>query len=81
MASRRFAACVLDNLTQTCWQVMQRDSDCCSADSGKPGTFLLCEKKHQRTRSNASTSLKTPLLVWDCEFEQCARVKTLAKLR
>ena len=40
---------------------MQRDSD--HADSGKPRTFVLCEKKHEWVCSNASTSLKNPLLV------------------
>jgi len=36
------------------------------ADSGKPRTFVLCEKKHEWVYSNASTSLKNPLLlrVW-----------------
>jgi len=33
------------------------------ADSGKPRTFVLCEKKHEWVYSNASTSLKNPLLV------------------
>jgi len=32
------------------------------ADSGKPRTFILCEKKHEWDYSNASTSLKNPLL-------------------
>ena len=32
-------------------------------DSGKPRTFILCEKKHEWIYSNASTSLKNPLLV------------------
>ena len=35
------------------------------ADSGKPRTFALCEKKHEWVCSNASTSLKNPLVrVW-----------------
>jgi len=42
------------------WQVMQRDV---SADSGKPRTFLLREKKQEWICSNASTSLKNQLLV------------------
>jgi len=33
------------------------------ADSGKPRTFTLCEKKHEWVNRNASTSLKNPLLV------------------
>jgi len=33
------------------------------ADSGKPRTFILCENKHEWVYSNASTSLKNPLLV------------------
>jgi len=33
------------------------------ADSGEPRTFILCEKKHGWFNSNASTSLKIPLLV------------------
>jgi len=33
------------------------------ADSGKPRTFILCEKKHELIFSNVSTSLKNPLLV------------------
>ena len=33
------------------------------ADSGKPSTFILCEKKHEWVYSNASASLKNPLLV------------------
>jgi len=33
------------------------------ADSGKPRTFILCEKKHEWVCSNASISLKNPLLV------------------
>jgi len=33
------------------------------ADSGKPRTFILCEKKHEWICSNPSTSLKNPLLV------------------
>jgi len=34
------------------------------ADSGKPRTFILCEKKHELVYySSASTSLKNPLLV------------------
>ena len=33
------------------------------ADSGKPRAFILCEKKHKWDYSNASTSLKNPLLV------------------
>jgi len=33
------------------------------AASGKPRTFVLCEKKHEWVYSNASTSLKNPLLV------------------
>jgi len=33
------------------------------ADSGKPRIFVLCEKKHDWVYSNASTSLKNPLLV------------------
>jgi len=33
------------------------------ADSGKPRTLILCEKKHERVYSNATTSLKIPLLV------------------
>jgi len=33
------------------------------ADSGKPRTFILCEKKHTWVCSNASTSLKNPVLV------------------
>jgi len=33
------------------------------ADSGKPRIFILCEKKHEWVYSNASTSLKNPLLV------------------
>jgi len=32
-------------------------------DTGKPRTFKLCEKKHEWICSNASTSLKNPLLV------------------
>jgi len=28
--------------------------------------FILCEKKHEQICSSASTSLKNPLLVWDC---------------
>ena len=31
------------------------------ADSGKPRTFILCEKKHEWVYSNASTSLKNQL--------------------
>jgi len=27
------------------WQAIQRDSD--TADSGKPRSFVLCEKKHE----------------------------------
>jgi len=34
------------------------------ADRGKPRTFVRCEKKHGWVCSNASTSLKNPLLVW-----------------
>ena len=36
------------------------------ADRGKPRTFVFCEKKHEWVCSNASTSLKNPLLarVW-----------------
>jgi len=33
------------------------------ADSGTPRKFVLCEKKHEWVCSNASTSLKNPLLV------------------
>jgi len=33
------------------------------ADRGKPRTFVRCEKKHECVCSNASTSLKNPLLV------------------
>jgi len=33
------------------------------ADRGKPRTFILCEKEHEWVCSNASTSLKNPLLV------------------
>jgi len=33
------------------------------SDSGKPRTFVLCEKKHEWVCSNASTSLKSTLLV------------------
>jgi len=33
------------------------------ADSGKPRTFVLCEKKHEWVYSSASTSFKNPLLV------------------
>ena len=59
---RRFVA--WDCWTHTSWQVMQRDSD--HADSGKPRTFILCEMKHECVYSNASKSLKHPLLlrVW-----------------
>ena len=41
-------------------------------DSGKPFNFMLCEKKHEWICSNASTSLKNQLLLWDCECDQCA---------
>ena len=36
------------------------------ADCGKPRIFILCEKKHEWVYSNASTSLKIPVLagVW-----------------
>jgi len=34
-----------DCWTQTCCEVMQRDSDI--ADSGKPRSFILCEEKHE----------------------------------
>jgi len=40
--SRRFDA--WDCWTYTSWQIMQRDSDMLS---GKPRTFILCEKKHE----------------------------------
>jgi len=33
------------------------------ANSGKPRTFILCEKKQEWVHSNASTSLNNPLLV------------------
>jgi len=33
------------------------------ADSGKPRTFILCEKNHEWVYSNASKSLNYPLLV------------------
>jgi len=33
------------------------------ADSRKPRTFILCEKKHEWVYSNASTSSKNPLSV------------------
>jgi len=33
------------------------------ADNGKPSTFILCENKREWVYSNASTSLKNPLLV------------------
>jgi len=43
------------------------------ADSGKPRTFVLCEKKHEWVYSSASTSLKNPLLVRVCPM--CRSVK------
>jgi len=43
------------------------------ADSGKPRTFILCEKKHEWAYSNASTSLKNPLLVG--VWQMCMSVK------
>jgi len=33
------------------------------ADSGKPSTFILCEKKHEWVYTNGSTRLKNPLFV------------------
>jgi len=61
-SSRRFVA--WDCWTHTSWQVMQRDSDMLIlSDSGKPRTFVLCEKKHEWVCSSASTSLKSPLPV------------------
>ena len=43
------------------------------ADSGKSRTFILCEKKHEWVCSNASTSLKNPLLVG--VWSMCLSVK------
>ena len=57
--SRRFVA--WDCWTHTSWQQMQRNSDMLIAVSHV--LFLLCEKKHEWIYSNASTSLKNPLLV------------------
>jgi len=34
-----------------------------TADSGKPRSFILCEKEPERIYSNATTSLKYPLEV------------------
>ena len=45
------------------------------ADSGKPRTFVLCEKKHEEVCSNASTSLKNPSLVR--VWPMCLSVKPL----
>jgi len=43
------------------------------ADSGKPRAFILCENKHEWISSNASTSLKNPLLVG--VWPMCLNVK------
>jgi len=50
-----------------------------NADSEKVRSFVLCDKKHGWIRSNISTSLKTPLLVWDCECEQYAWTELIAQ--
>ena len=46
-------------------------------DSGKPRAFLLCEKKHAWVYSNASTSVKNPLLVLVRVRPMCLSVKLL----
>ena len=57
------------------------------ADSGKPRTFLLCEKKHGWVYSKASTSFKNPLLVrvWpmclSVKLHLCSFFSCSAKLR
>jgi len=43
------------------------------ADSGKPRTYILCEKKHEWICSNASTSSKSPLSVQ--VWQMCLSVK------
>jgi len=54
-------------------------SETVTADSGKPCSFIQCEKKSEWICSNASTSVKYPLSVWDwvCPIIQCAWVNSL----
>ena len=46
--------------------------------SGIARNFILCEKKHEWICSNASTSLKNPVLVWDFKCEQCSWTEWIA---
>jgi len=55
--SLRYAPCVERRL------LVRQCSETVTADSGKPCTFMVCEKKHEWISSNVSTSLKNPLLV------------------
>jgi len=72
---RRFAAC--DCWTQTSW-LAGNVARQWLADRGKAHSFILCEKKHGWICSNASTTLKNPMLVWDCECDQWAWVNNLS---
>jgi len=47
-----------------------------AADCGKPRSFVLCEKKPEWIYSNATTSLKYPLQVWDRVCDQCVWVNS-----
>jgi len=40
-------------------------SKAATSDSSKPRSFMVCKKKHERICSNAFTTLKNPMLVWD----------------
>jgi len=46
-----------------CTPSLRLCSEAMTADNGEPRSFTLCEKKHEWICSNASTSLKNPLLV------------------
>ena len=55
---------VLPHVTVECRHLGRWCSESVTAGSGKPRIFILCEKKQAWICSNASTSLKKPLLVW-----------------
>jgi len=70
--SRRFVA--WDCWTQTSWQVMQRDSDMLIAVSHVQLYFVKRSMSESVLCSNASTSLKNPLL-WPRVRPMCLSVK------
>jgi len=62
--------------TQVSWQKCS-ESETVIADSGKPRSFILCEKKPEWIYSNVTTSLKYPLQVWDWVCDRYVWVNSL----